>query len=103
MASLEDRLKQHGLSLGFDLVGITRATEADGFGRLREWLAQGFAGEMDYMERHGEARRHPAALGARFRPPGRPRLVRQEHHAPAQETGQLLFPRRAVARCRADS
>jgi epoxyqueuosine reductase len=35
---------------------------ADGFDRLRDWLARGFAGEMPYMGRHEEARRHPAGV-----------------------------------------
>lgn len=62
MATLEARLKDHTRSLGFSLVGIARAAEADGFARLNEWLARGFAGEMAYMQRHAAARRHPAAV-----------------------------------------
>lgn len=58
----EDRLKQLARSLGFDLVGIAPAGPADGFDRLKAWLARGFAGEMDYMSRHAEARRHPASI-----------------------------------------
>ena len=62
MNSLESRIKEHARSLGFELVGIAPATEADGFAHLQEWLAQGFAGEMAYMSRHGEARRHPESI-----------------------------------------
>src|SRR3954447_11894308 len=62
MDSLEDRIKADARGLGFDPVGIARATEADGFARLKDWLARGYAGEMDYMRRHAEARRHPAAV-----------------------------------------
>ncbi len=62
MASLEQRLKQHAHALGFELAGIAPATEADGFDRLRDWLAHGFAGTMEYMHRHGEARRHPSSI-----------------------------------------
>lgn len=62
MAPLEDRLKQQAHALGFELVGIAPATEADGFARLRDWLARGFAGTMEYMQRHGDARRHPASI-----------------------------------------
>jgi epoxyqueuosine reductase len=29
---------------------------------LRDWLASGFAGEMGYMRRHEEARRHPSSI-----------------------------------------
>jgi epoxyqueuosine reductase len=62
MTKLEDRLKLEAHSLGFELVGIAPATEADGFDRLRDWLARGFAGTMEYMHRHGDARRHPSSI-----------------------------------------
>jgi epoxyqueuosine reductase len=62
MASLEDRLKQRARELGFDLVGVAPATEADGFDRLRDWLDRGYAGTMNYLHRQAEARRHPNAV-----------------------------------------
>lgn len=62
MEDLERRLKQHARELGFGLVGIAAAGPADGFERLRDWLARGFAGEMGYMHRHAEARRHPSSI-----------------------------------------
>src|SRR6185312_11834898 len=62
MDSLEDRLKQQAHALGFELAGIAPATKPDGFDRLRDWLARGFAGTMEYMERHSDARRHPASI-----------------------------------------
>jgi epoxyqueuosine reductase len=62
MTTLEDRLKQQARALGFELVGIAPATEADGFDRLRDWLARGFAGTMEYMHHHGDARRHPSSV-----------------------------------------
>jgi epoxyqueuosine reductase len=67
MASLEADIKTLANHLGFELVGIAAATEADGFARLQDWLAEGYAGEMDYMQRHAEARRHPAAVLAEVR------------------------------------
>ncbi len=57
--SLETRLKRHARVIGFDLVGVAPAAPADGFDRLCDWLGRGFAGEMDYMRRRAEARRHP--------------------------------------------
>ena len=63
-ASLEERLKTAACALGFELVGIAPAGEADGFDRLQDWLAQGFAGEMAYMERHKDASRHPKGVFA---------------------------------------
>jgi epoxyqueuosine reductase len=62
METLEARLKGQAHALGFELAGIAPAAPADGFGRLRDWLDSGFAGEMDYMRRHAEARRHPASV-----------------------------------------
>jgi epoxyqueuosine reductase len=62
MASLEDRLKEQARALGFELAGIAPATDADGFDRLCDWLERGFAGTMDYMHRHGAARRHPSSI-----------------------------------------
>jgi epoxyqueuosine reductase len=62
METLEQRLKAQARTLGFELCGIAPATPADGFERLQSWLDQGFAGEMTYMQRHGTARRHPAAV-----------------------------------------
>jgi epoxyqueuosine reductase len=59
---LEQRLKERARELGFALVGIAPAADADGFAHLQDWLAQGFAGTMDYMHRHGAARHHPAAV-----------------------------------------
>ena len=62
MTPLEERLKQQAHALGFELAGIAPATASDGFDRLSDWLARGFAGTMDYMQRHGDARRHPASI-----------------------------------------
>ena len=55
--SLEQRIKDRARELGFDPVGITRlgpATTHDAFAR---WLANGYAGEMGYLERGAEKRR----------------------------------------------
>jgi epoxyqueuosine reductase len=62
MGTLEERIKEQARALGFELAGIAPAAPADSFDRLQDWLARGFAGEMDYMGRHAEARRHPAAV-----------------------------------------
>ena len=59
---LEQRIKEQAHAHGFELAGIAPAGPADGFDRLQEWLARGFAGAMDYMGRHEEARRHPAGV-----------------------------------------
>jgi epoxyqueuosine reductase len=62
METLEAHLRRQAHALGFELAGIAPAAPADGFDRLRDWLDRGFAGDMDYMHRHAEARRHPAAV-----------------------------------------
>jgi len=60
--SLESRLKSEARSLGFELAGIAPASDADGFDRLTEWLARGYAGEMAYLHQHEQARRHPSSV-----------------------------------------
>jgi epoxyqueuosine reductase len=62
MDALETRLKRQAHALGFELAGVAPATAADGFDRLRDWLGRGFAGTMDYMHRHAEARREPSSV-----------------------------------------
>ena len=59
---LEEQIKAEARRIGFELVGIARATTADSFARLQAWLDKGYAGEMAYMHRHAEARRHPDSI-----------------------------------------
>ena len=61
-ATLADRIKQRAHTLGFELAGVAPATAADGFDRLQDWLARAYAGEMGYLQRQAEARRHPASI-----------------------------------------
>jgi epoxyqueuosine reductase len=44
-------LKQYAHSLGFNLVGVTRAQPSSMFARYLAWLAAGMHGTMDYMGR----------------------------------------------------
>jgi epoxyqueuosine reductase len=62
MTTLEERIKDQARRLGFELAGIAAATPADGFDRFRDWLDAGHAGEMAYLHRHAEARRHPRGV-----------------------------------------
>jgi epoxyqueuosine reductase len=62
MRTAGERIKDHAHDLGFALAGVARAADADGFERLREWLARGYAGEMAYMSRYAEERRHPGSV-----------------------------------------
>jgi epoxyqueuosine reductase len=62
MPDLEYRIKQKAHLLGFELAGITTATDTETFSAYQEWLQQGMAGEMHYLERHSDARRNPSAV-----------------------------------------
>ena len=61
-AGLARRIKDWGLELGFQAVGIARADLASAEPRLLEWLGKGWHGEMEYMARHGALRARPAEL-----------------------------------------
>lgn len=55
-APFEQRLKAQALGLGFDLAGIARLGPVATHAAFTEWLAQGFHGEMDYLQRGAELR-----------------------------------------------
>jgi epoxyqueuosine reductase len=59
---LSEQIKVKAAALGFDLIGITSAAPLAHGGRLRAWVAQGFAGEMGYMSRDVEKRVDPSRL-----------------------------------------
>jgi epoxyqueuosine reductase len=61
-ALLARTVKAWGRELGFQAVGIADTDLAAAEGRLAEWLAAGFHGEMDYMARHGSTRARPEVL-----------------------------------------
>src|SRR5207247_6371776 len=62
MVDLETRIKDQARRLGFELVGIAAATEAETYGVFRDWLRSGFGGEMRYLQRREEAYRHPGGV-----------------------------------------
>lgn len=51
-----------GRELGFDTLGIARIDLSQDEAHFLDWLAQGFHGEMEYMQRHGTRRSRPAEL-----------------------------------------
>jgi epoxyqueuosine reductase len=55
--SLEQRIKQRAQELGFNPVGVTRLGSVESYDAFAEWLARGYAGEMDYLARGAEKRR----------------------------------------------
>jgi len=59
---LAQLIKQWGQELGFQQVGISDINLALAEKHLHNWLAQGFHGEMDYMQRHGLKRSRPELL-----------------------------------------
>lgn len=63
MRFLAHRIKDEARKIGFDKVGIVPATKLEAEGdRFREWLANGFHGEMSWMEREPEKRSDPKLL-----------------------------------------
>lgn len=60
--TLVEKIKTWGLELGFQQVGITDTDLSQAEERLQAWLANGFHGELDYMEKHGLKRSRPALL-----------------------------------------
>jgi len=55
--ALKERIRAQAYGLGFDLVGITTLGPVDGAGALDDWLARGYAGDMEYIARGAEKRR----------------------------------------------
>ncbi|MDP9177441.1 MAG: tRNA epoxyqueuosine(34) reductase QueG [Gemmatimonadota bacterium] len=55
--ALTNLIKGQTLGLGFDLVGIAALGPAETAGAFEDWLARGYAGEMDYLPRGAEKRR----------------------------------------------
>ena len=60
--SVANDIKQWGQALGFDQVGITDTELSKAESHLFKWLGAGFHGDMEWMERHGTKRSHPAEL-----------------------------------------
>ena len=56
MTLSSDAIKQRALELGFDLCGIAPALAFPELSFLPEWLARGYAGEMDYMQKSAATR-----------------------------------------------
>lgn len=62
MQRLAADIKQWGLELGFQQVGITDTDLQQAEQYLQAWLDKNFHGEMDYMPRHGLKRSRPDLL-----------------------------------------
>ncbi|MET0065131.1 MAG: tRNA epoxyqueuosine(34) reductase QueG [Candidatus Thiodiazotropha sp.] len=64
LQNLSLRIKQWGLELGLDAVGITDTDLGATEQSLDQWLDQGYHGDMQYMALHGRKRSRPADLVA---------------------------------------
>src|SRR3954453_4545852 len=56
---LTSELKQRADELGFSLCGVCPAVSPPGAARLDEWLAAGYAGQMNYLADRREAYADP--------------------------------------------
>ncbi|MBS1142261.1 MAG: queG [Proteobacteria bacterium] len=63
-AVLKEKIREAGKELGFAAIGVARAEPGPAVEKMREWLAEGCHGEMDYMARHAELRANPSQLQA---------------------------------------
>ena len=62
-SQIDKIIKQKALELGFSAIGISKADFLDKESKqLRNWLDNGFHGEMKYMENHFEKRTDPRIL-----------------------------------------
>jgi epoxyqueuosine reductase len=53
---LAGAVKAWGRELGFQAIGISDVDLSEAEPRFAEWLARGYAGELDYMRKHGTKR-----------------------------------------------
>ncbi|RKU34714.1 epoxyqueuosine reductase [Candidatus Poribacteria bacterium] len=60
--TLTQQIQRRAHELGFALVGITPAERSQTLQRYRAWLGNGYAGEMDYLERHLPLKEDPRRL-----------------------------------------
>jgi len=61
-AALALRIKALAREAGFQRCGISDIALGEDEAHLRDWLAQGLYGSMDWMARHGDKRSRPAEL-----------------------------------------
>ena len=86
-SALAAAIRAWGRELGFQAIGIADTDLGPAPGRLADWLARGFHGEMDYMGKHRAKRSRPADLH-----PGTARVIsaRMDYLPRAQDAGAVL-------------
>ncbi len=62
LSHLCEQIRQWGMELGFQQIGISDIELSDHQQHLQQWLAKHYHGDMHYMEAHGEKRSHPELL-----------------------------------------
>jgi epoxyqueuosine reductase len=63
IVSNTEKIKQKALELGFSAIGVSKADHLEKESKqLKDWLDNGFHGEMTYMENHFEKRTDPRKL-----------------------------------------
>src|SRR5215467_6826183 len=87
LAALAAKVKLWGRDLGFQAVGIADTDLSAAEPGFLAWLASGFAGELDYMRKHGVKRTRPASLV-----PGTVRVItaRMDYRPEAAESAGVL-------------
>ena len=87
LAILAATVKTWGRELGFQAVGIADTDLAAVEPGLAAWLERGFAGELNYMRKHGVKRTRPASLV-----PGTLRVVsaRLDYRPDADDSWSIL-------------
>lgn len=93
-ATITHQLVSWGKALGFNAVGVSNIDLSDAEQRLLDWLAQGYHGDMDWMQRHGSKRSRPAELV-----PGTLSIisVRMDYYPPDSADAEMILnhPERA--------
>ena len=89
---LSELLKAAGADAGFNVVRIAPAVSPPGFHPLLEWLADGYAADMTWMERRKEAYRHPDGV---LRNTRSVIMVALNYHNAAPEPGTARISRYA--------
>lgn len=52
MPTLSQHIQARAHKLGFELIGITPAAQSETIARYRQWIENGYAGKMGYLEKH---------------------------------------------------
>ena len=62
LSQLRDKIEHWASELGFEQTGIADCDLSDAEPRLRDWLDQGWHGDMEFMAAHGTKRTRPPEL-----------------------------------------